>query len=301
MPNRHQCLIRRRSNLAHETRAGHKSPALCPFHSISSLPIPSQFFPFFHSFHPSAGHRIFASAMTDAQTDIEADYINTDADLVAVLTTQLERFTDGAIVLGTEEIEQVQSFTELVGQVRSEIKKNSRKKRAHVILNDILTHNPPAFFLCALGTSIHKLSRLTSRTYMGTVMNWWKRDAIDRSGLVDTMEIYAQYLPDPASFSTSLPPLLPPTAVSLPIPSTTAVPERESVIVRIGDLRSFMDRISDQEITVMLSHPGSAPFTHFGWDDWEVRQYLSRNLFHAFLADLSSSQTTTAAGDMEQG
>lgn len=296
----HQRLIRRWLHLVHEIRAGHKSPALCPFLFISPPLIQFQFSPFFHSFHTSAGHQIFASAMMDAQIDIEAAYIKTDADLVGLLTTQLERFTEGDITLGTEEIEQLESFTELVGQVRSEIK-NSKKKRAHLILNDLLTHNPPAFFLCALGTEIHKLSRLTSRTYMATVMNWWKRDAIDRSGLVKTMKTYAQYLPDPASSSTTPPPLLPSTTMSLPMQSKTAAPEQQSVIDRMGVLGSFMDHISDEEITVMVSHPGSAPFTHFGWDDWEARQYLSKPLFDQYLTYRRSFQAMTAAEDMQQG
>lgn len=224
--------------------------------------------------------------MTEAPRDNKAE-IKTDADLIDVLTLQLARFADGPLILSNKEIDRLKKFTELVGENRAAIKNHAIKKRAHIVLTDLSTKAPAAFFLCALGTVISRVGKLGSETYMGAITNWWRHDAIKWAGLLQTMDAFKEYLPNTASTNT-------------PMSTSTAAPKCYSVMMRLNDLRRVMDCIPDQDIVVLLPCDGTLPFTHFGWGDWQIRQNFSWPLFEGVLEGIISS-TVSLAGDKPIG
>lgn len=219
--------------------------------------------------------------MTDGPTDNNAG-IKTDADLIEVLNIQLVKFANGALVLSQKEVERLQKFTDLVKKDRSTIKNHAVKKRAHRILTDFSNGHPPAFFLCALGTVISKVGRLTSESYMGAVTNWWRHDVIKWRGLVQTMEMYKEHLPVSAPIDTLI--------------STTA-PEQTTIVVRLRDLRRVVDYIPDQDIVVRLPDDGTLPCTQFGSENWQVRQDFSWGLLMELIKDMGEGSGASFTGN----
>ena len=223
--------------------------------------------------------------MTEAPRNHEAG-IKTDADLLDVLALQLARFADGPLILSAKEIDRLKKFTRLVEEDRATIKNHAIKKRAHIVLTDLSTKDPAAFFLCALGTVISRVGKLASDTYMGAITNWWRHDAVKWAGLIQTMDAFKENLPLTASTHTPI--------------STSTAPTCYSVTMRLNDLRRVMDCIPDQDITVLLPGDGTLPFTQFGWGEWQIRQNFSWPLFEGVLEGIIGS-TVSLAGDKPIG
>jgi hypothetical protein len=80
----------------------------------------------------------------------------------------------------------IQKSLVLIGTNRNSMRRNSSKKRSHVILNDIWEHSQDLFVLCALATGQWRLSSLKSTDYLQVLLTWWS--GVNHHGLAEGLK-----------------------------------------------------------------------------------------------------------------
>ena len=69
--------------------------------------------------------------------------------------------------------EAVKKCSELIKQDRSDIHRNSRRKRSHTILTDLYVQLPDVYILCCLATTPYNLGSLDAG-FLSTAIKWWR-------------------------------------------------------------------------------------------------------------------------------
>ena len=118
----------------------------------------------------------------------------TDEKLLELVERQRTNFSGDYIPLHQKDLDAVQKCSALVAEDRNEIKRNTSKTRAHIILKDIWTYLPEVFVLCSLAAHPTRIGTLKSKCYLRKLLTWWK-EADQPKGLVETVERLSEVLP----------------------------------------------------------------------------------------------------------